>query len=978
MKKTLALFLCAVLVFAFLPVAALSVVAEEGGTIEVPARPTLTSEKVVYMSFSGSDDNDGLTKTTPKKNWGTTTGKGLTSLLTEGAKVVAVGKLYLGANYTLPDFDGNTVLFTAKDVDDTNYFDASTEFGNFLGIKGNKPESANTLTMTGNVIFENIGLLNRVAAAGGDCFTFKAADGAKVVVGTGVVFQNVSGGYAVPKLVVDEGGVVFLDVLGFSRYLGAGTVILNNDLINQIDENTFAEFEGIVADEDGNVLYGELPVEDEHWTSELARPIVAIKPDKESYNYYNKVTLTLTVTNPEDVADWWTTYLNEWYAQSWLREDNFYFTLDGEYEASPSGLTVDSVSDYSLTVTLTGLFSSDYTAAGEGELVAEIPLFGSEDMCLYATAPIAYTGETVPCTDAHDFGAWQFSYRYGEEMEEGHERICENCGYSEFVAEECTPADETIIDPIYDWSGEEPRKTPCSHERTVCTVCGRTLEDIAHHPNGEVKDGAEYLTVWDENKEEWVETPCYKPVTLCKDCGEVLEEGETVHPNGRFTEAKDYFMKWDEDKQEYTEAACYQTGTVCEDCGEWVGEGTSVYHKSPRQEEETETKEPSCAVVGITTKTVVSSCGECGALIGIDVSLAFSEPLGHTIEGGVCARCGKAPAYVATLTADKTSVEEGETLTAVYTLKNPDGTPVAGKAVFALWPLSKDLTANWLYAKTDAVTDENGTAVFEIAISGEDGVEPGEKILYVADGEDQPGDESAWLTFRFGAAGEIAVDETGLATVSEDAITVEENKPVTIDATGQENPAEGVVLTPAAIAKISDAKAETEIKLSDATVLLDAAAMAAIGEKAGQSDVKIAVEVVEENTLSEKQKEALTETKAALVISMDVLVGDAAVSDLGGGKVKVSVPFELPAGVKAGDVRVAYLADDGALTEMPTVWQDGVISFETTHNSTYVVLTAPLPAPATGDGTVIFAALALVSLAAAAVLLSKKAKRETF
>ena len=97
MKKTLALFLCAVLMLSLLPAAALSAVAEEGAKIEVPERPTLTSEKVIYQGFNnGNDANDGLTKATAKKTYGklaSESGIGIVSLLDEGGKVVMIAAL---------------------------------------------------------------------------------------------------------------------------------------------------------------------------------------------------------------------------------------------------------------------------------------------------------------------------------------------------------------------------------------------------------------------------------------------------------------------------------------------------------------------------------------------------------------------------------------------------------------------------------------------------------------------------------------------------------------------------------------------------------------------------------------------------------------------------------------------------------------------------------------------------------------------
>ncbi len=810
MKKTLALFLCAVLMLSLLPAAALSAVAEEGAKIEVPERPTLTSEKVIYQGFNnGNDANDGLTKNTAKKTFGYENGSGISSLLTEGGKVIAVTKCYIGkiqvggvdTSYTFPAFNGNTVLFTAKDTDGTSYIGNNADsgkgqYGHFM------IEPTFNFQVPGNVILREIGLLDRTPTTKEHASNWRVMEGGKLVVEDTVLFRGAANCYAAPGLIVDEGGYAYLDTLGFLTYAGKGTIILNNALVDQIDENTFAEFEGIVADEDGNVLFGTVPVADEHWTAELSRPIITVTTDKKSYDYYNKLTLTITITNPDGISDWWPASLPGWHEpDGWLGGDSFRFEFDGEDgKSSVSGAyTVDSVSDYGMTVTLTDLFSNSDLPACEGELVVEMPLFNNTDTCLYGTAAIAYTGEFVPCEGEHTMGEWQFGF--GDDWEEGHERICEICGYKEFVAEECTPADKPVIDEIYDWSGDEPVKTPCWHERTVCTVCGRTIEDIPHHPNERVKEQKEYISVWDEEKEDYVDTSCYMPMTVCEDCGEVLEKGENVHPNGKTVEKTQHFQKWDEAAGEWVDSACTftdiccaecgevlekgedvhpngkttevkepigkldeETGdfvetactrmvTYCDDCGQQIEIGEATHTSLTTRTRESVAEEPTCNLIGVKSHATITECTECGELVEVDMTMAFSEPLGHDLKDGVCTRCGKAPAYNATLTADKTSIDDGETLTAVYTLTNPDGTPVAGKKIALAYPLTTEETSAWLYRQEEAVTDENGKVTVEIKLSREDGIEPGKKILLVMDPEEPRSDDvNAWTTFFFGAA----------------------------------------------------------------------------------------------------------------------------------------------------------------------------------------------------------------------------------
>ncbi|MBQ7172336.1 MAG: hypothetical protein IJR89_08690 [Clostridia bacterium] len=236
-------------------------------TIEVPARPTLTSEKVIYQGFNnGNDANDGLTKSTAKKTFGYEDGIGISSLLTEGGKVICTTKCYVGKitvdgvdqSYTFPAFNGNTVLFTAKDEDGTSYIgnnaDANAgQYGHFMIEKGF------SFQVPGNVILSEIALLDRTPSTAANASNWRVLEGGKLVVEDTVLFRGAANCYAAPGLIVDEGGVAFLDTLGFLTYAGKGTIIVKNTLVDQINADTFAGFEGVVADEDGNVLVGAVP-----------------------------------------------------------------------------------------------------------------------------------------------------------------------------------------------------------------------------------------------------------------------------------------------------------------------------------------------------------------------------------------------------------------------------------------------------------------------------------------------------------------------------------------------------------------------------------------------------------------------------------------------------------------------------------------------------------------------------------------------
>ncbi|MBQ7172409.1 MAG: LPXTG cell wall anchor domain-containing protein [Clostridia bacterium] len=908
---------------------------------DYPARPVLTSDKVFYMSFAGANTNDGLTKTTPKASWGAVNETGIASLLVDGGTVVCVGKSYVGTNYTLPDFDGNTVLFTAVDTDGTSYLgDATSQTGNILGHTGGQPANVYTFTITGNVIFDNIGLLNRNKAAAGDTLTFEVAEGGALAVTDSVVFQNVSGGYAVPKLKVNAGGVAYLDTLGFSSYVGDGTIVLDPSLEAQVTETTFEGFEGTVvyaAAEDDSCKDGH-------------------------------------------TGDWS-------YADSWDLENWGYEGRHGHYRYCENCGELEVVVE-------------DCTP---GELVREY--FENYDPEKETYVKSACYREFIPCTKC---GRW-----IDESVHHATEETVEQKNYYRVWDQE----KETYVDsPCYDsqircaecgevldwnWSvhpnehfSEEKRyywkelpgggyvESECYYTYLSCEDCGREagyLGDV--HKKGETAQETQYREKWDEEKGEYVKTNCYNILTICTECGQELGRSETVHPDGNFEEEKVYFYKNGGMAKSYGyETDCYAIDLICQECGEGVDRLETHHTGTLTPVDHDETLDPSCSFVGLTMTIHYDVCSVCENQDNYDILISVTgDALGHNFVDGVCTRCGSEGAeYTATLTLDKESVRDGETLTATYTLLDAEKKPVAGRKVYAVYPLAAEPTTTFLLKDDEGVTDENGKAVFEIPMIYEEGIASGEKWIFVVNEEANDGGEvnetAAWATFTY-VASEIVVDANGVATVPDAVVEIEKNKPVSIDATNKENPSDSVLLDSATVEKIADAKAETEIKLTSATVTVDAAAMTAIDEKSGDKDVSIVVKTVAETTLNEKQKEALKDDATYVVLSVEVLAGDTVISDLGGGKLKIAVPFELPQGVKAEDVKVAYVADDGTVTEMPTTYENGKVTFVTTHNSTYVVMTSAATTPNTGDSTAFLFVGAIAALAAA-LLVSRKVKKE--
>jgi len=244
--------------------------------------------------------------------------------------------------------------------------------------------------------------------------------------------------------------------------------------------------------------------------------------------------------------------------------------------------------------------------------------------------------------------------------------------------------------------------------------------------------------------------------------------------------------------------------------------------------------------------------------------------------------------------------------------------------------------------------------------------------------------KSVTVVFEDPAASYIKV-ENGSATITDTNVKVEEGKDIVIDVSavvpdteteGETAKVESVVIGSAVVDKIVEADTKVEIKLPDATVSFDKDAMGAIGQQAEGKDVTIVATEVKTEELNDKQQAALEKQAVHTVLNLEAKAGDEKITEFGGGKVTISVAFELPEGTVADDFVVAYVADDGTITLMPTEYADGVLSFETTHFSSYVVM-AVSDNPKTGD-TSLSVVIALLALSGAACVTLCANKRRIF
>jgi|GEM_PF-3246113 len=141
MKKILVLALTVLLAVSALALTAFA--AEE---------PVLTNDTKCYIGFNvGNNDYSGLTPDEAKKQLLFFEDNGAVSVLKDGGTMVAVGKLFIGGDYTLPEL-GSTLKITSND--------GTTDYKNMVPIDNPycamKMAKGATLTLTSDVIVDDI------------------------------------------------------------------------------------------------------------------------------------------------------------------------------------------------------------------------------------------------------------------------------------------------------------------------------------------------------------------------------------------------------------------------------------------------------------------------------------------------------------------------------------------------------------------------------------------------------------------------------------------------------------------------------------------------------------------------------------------------------------------------------------------------------------------------------------------------------
>ncbi len=269
MKKYLALLLVALMVVPFGVFAS-----ADTAKLTLPEMPVASTNIIGYAAASNTAGTvpDGAT-VTPSAGWDPVNYPATNQLYElfhgapAGGTVVACGKLYVGGTCTVVATPG-PIRFTAVDEqnnkdyrsknDDGSYLVATEEgknagqIGMFMIIStSNTP--GGTATFMGDVIFDNICILDRSPSGMTTTSNLEVGATGKMVITNTVDFLSMNGINA--NLSVQEGGYLFLDALGFNSVKGAGVIVLGDSIKDKVTADTFKGFGGIVCSSDGTVVY---------------------------------------------------------------------------------------------------------------------------------------------------------------------------------------------------------------------------------------------------------------------------------------------------------------------------------------------------------------------------------------------------------------------------------------------------------------------------------------------------------------------------------------------------------------------------------------------------------------------------------------------------------------------------------------------------------------------------------------------------
>ena len=232
-------------------------------------------------------------------------------------------------------------------------------------------------------------------------------------------------------------------------------------------------------------------------------------------------------------------------------------------------------------------------------------------------------------------------------------------------------------------------------------------------------------------------------------------------------------------------------------------------------------------------------------------------------------------------------------------------------------------------------------------------------VIYEKDGGNQPGPGGDTVTVPVrGDENEIHAD----VTIDGDTVELHEldfdeidhiigdhvnTGIVEIDLTNLDEKITKIELPMASIKHIVEAAEEAhndtealQIDFPHGSVKLDDKTMRAVVEQAECNEVMLVLESVGESRLNKTQKNAVSDWNiyGGYEAYLLCVKGNKRISDFEGGVATLSVPFEIPNGLKAEKFVVWNVADDGKTEKLDTHYKDGYLVWDVGHFSDFIIV----------------------------------------
>lgn len=190
------------------------------------------------------------------------------------------------------------------------------------------------------------------------------------------------------------------------------------------------------------------------------------------------------------------------------------------------------------------------------------------------------------------------------------------------------------------------------------------------------------------------------------------------------------------------------------------------------------------------------------------------------------------------------------------------------------------------------------------------------------------------------------------------------------------------------VEKIIKEEKTLTIESNIATAEFDAKALETITAAADKADTLVIrlVEAVTEE-LTEKEQSTIKKLEPELILTAEVLINNAKVSDFKGGKVNIAIDFTPKAGKTLADYFVVHIKDHGVTEKVKTFVENGELHIEVAHFSEYAVVEkatydkvadeinkTETTSPATGSNAVNFLMIAALAVVFGTISFKKLSK----